>query len=139
MTEQLKQVGIRAKIRQVEWATWLSDVYAGRKYQSTVVGLDSTLAPKDMLAKFYQSSSEKDFVNYSNPEYDELCEKAAATTDDDEKIAYYGEMQKMLTEDAVSAYVMDPPLLVAVNPKLEGYTFYPLYVMDMAKVYYQHS
>ena len=45
----------------------------------------------------------------------------------------------MLTEDGVSAYVMDPPLLVAVNPKLEGYTFYPLYVMDMAKVYYQHS
>lgn len=136
MVEQLKQVGIRATIRQVEWATWLSDVYQGRKYEATVVGLDSTLAPKDMLGRFYESHSEKNFLNYSNPEYDKLYAKAVATTDDKEKVELYGQLQELLTQDAASAYIMDPPLLVAVNPELDGYTFYPLYVMDMSKVYY---
>lgn len=137
VVEQLKQIGIRATIQQVEWATWLSDVYQGRNYEATVVGLDSTLAPKDMLGRFYQSDSEKNFLNYSNSEYDAIYAKAVATTDDAEKVEYYGQLQQLLTEDAASAYIMDPPLLVAMNPELDGYTFYPLYVMDMAKIYYR--
>lgn len=41
LAEQLKQVGIQAEIQLMEWDSWLSDVYADRKFQSTVVGVDA--------------------------------------------------------------------------------------------------
>ena len=56
LVEQLKQVGIMAKIELIEWASWLTEVYRGRNYQSTVVGLDAELAPKALMGR-YQSDS----------------------------------------------------------------------------------
>ena len=35
-----------------------------------------------------------------------------------------------------SVFIQSPSLMVAVNRKLAGYTFYPVYVQDMATVYY---
>lgn len=135
VVEQLKAVGITAKIQLVEWNSWLEDVYGNRNYQATIVGLDSNLAPRDSVERF-QSDASNNFINYNNPDFDATFEKAIASTVDEEKVEYYKELQAYLTYDAASAYIQDPPLLVAVNKKLAGYTFYPVYVQDMSKVYY---
>jgi peptide/nickel transport system substrate-binding protein len=34
---QLAAAGINGTIRLVDWATWLSEVYIGRKYQATII------------------------------------------------------------------------------------------------------
>lgn len=133
--EELKEGGIVATIEPVEWATWVSDVYIGRQYQSTIIGLDADLAPKDLLGR-YDSESTKNFINFSNADYDEAIRAAIASTDDDEKVAYYTTCQELLSEHAASVYIQDPASLVAVSKKLAGYTFYPLYVQDMSKIYF---
>jgi peptide/nickel transport system substrate-binding protein len=138
IVEQLKKIGVTAKIVPVEWATWLSDVYKGRDYQATVVGLDFNLAPSDVV-KRYNSSASNNFVNYNNPAYDTTFAKALAAIDEQEKIAAYKELQKLLFEDAASVYIQDPALLTAVSKELGGYTFYPVYVQDMSLVYYKEK
>ena len=135
IVEQLKQVGIEAEIVLVEWATWLSDIYRGREYQSTIVGLDANLAPSDVL-KRYRSTASSNFLNYYNEEFDRIFALAIAETDDAAKVDYYKQLQKILAEDAASAYIQDPASYVAISKKLGGYTFYPVYVQDMSKVYY---
>lgn len=135
LVEQLKQVGITAKISQVEWASWISDVYVARKYDATIIGLDAKLAARDVMER-YNSEADNNFVNYSNKQYDETFAKAIAAINDEEKINYYKELQGILTDDAAAVYLQDPALLVAVNKKLDGYTFYPVYVQDMAAIYY---
>ena len=82
----------------------------------------------------YVADNSKNMCNYNNPEYDELFDKAIATTDDELKIEYYQRMQEILAEDAASIFLSDPAMLVAVSDKLTGYTFYPVYVQDMSKV-----
>ena len=136
IVEQLKKVGIKAEIKLVEWASWISDVYVGRQYETTIIGLDSQLAPSDVL-RFYPSTSSKNFVNYFNEEFDELFAKAKASVDEKEKASYYKQLEKMLTDQAVSAYIQSPVQLVAINKKIGGYTFYPLYVQDMSTIYYK--
>lgn len=138
IVEQLKKAGITAKIEPIEWSAWLSDVYRNRKYQTTIVGLDSNLAPSDVL-KRYQSEAKNNFPNYVSTEYDEAFEKALNATDASEKIKWYKEAQALLTKDAASVYLQDPALLTAVNKKLGGYTFYPVYVQDMSVVYYKEQ
>ena len=136
IVEQLKKVGVTAKIVPVEWASWLSDVYKGREYQSTIVGLDFNLAPSDVV-KRYQSTASNNFVNYSNPAFDSTFATALSTIDEKEKVACYRELQKLLFEDAACVYIQDPALLTAVNKELGGYSFYPVYVQDMSLVYYK--
>lgn len=135
IVEQLKQAGITAKIQLVEWSSWLSDIYRERNYQSTIVGLDANLAPSDVL-KRYRSTASSNFVNYNNEEFDRIYALAVAETDDAQKVVYYKQLQALLTEDAASAYIQDPASYVAVKKGLEGYTFYPVYVQDMSKIYY---
>ena len=136
IAEQLKAAGIRAKINPVEWNTWLQDCYTDRKYQSTISGVTSDMTPGYLTNRF-QSTSKKNFINYSNPEYDEVYLKAAAALDTAEKAGYYKQLQKIICDDAGSAFLQAPPLTVAVSPKLEGYVFYPVYVQDMSTIYYK--
>ena len=138
IVEQLKKVGVTAKIVPVEWATWLSDVYKGREYQATVVGLDFNLAPSDVV-KRYSSTASNNFMNYNNADYDTTFAKALAAIDEQEKITAYKDLQKFLYEDAASVYIQDPALLTAVSKELGGYTFYPVYVQDMSLVYYKEA
>ncbi len=135
LVEQLRQVGITAEIQQIEWASWLTDVYSSRNYQATVIGLDAKLAARDVLER-YSSTASNNFLNYSNPKFDETLTKAIATVNEDEKIAYYKDLQTILTEDAAAVYIQDPALLVAVNKKLSGYTFYPVFAQDMSSIYF---
>ena len=135
IAEQLKAIGVNADIQLIEWDSWLSDVYAGRNYEATVVGLDaSVLSARAMLERFTSDSS-KNFTNYSNKEYDEVYAKAVASTDEDEQTKDYKECEKILTEDAANVYIQDMASFVALNKKFDGYEFYPLYVQDMAKIY----
>ncbi len=101
IVEQLGQIGVNATINQVEWATWLSEVYAGRNYESTIIGLDAKLAPRDVMER-YHSKADNNFVNYSNEDYDIVLEQAIRTTDDEEKVTLYKEIQEILAEDAAS-------------------------------------
>ena len=135
LAEQYRQIGVEAEIQLIEWSSWLEDVYQGRNYEATIVGLDAQLVPSDIL-KRYCSDASNNFVNYQNEEFDRIFAEATATTDDSEKVRYYQELQRILTEDAAAVYIQDPALMVAVSPDLGGYTFYPVYVQDMASIYY---
>ncbi len=134
IADQLTRVGIRATIRQVEWSTWLDEVYHGKQFQATVVGFDGSLAPNYWM-KRYVTGNSKNFMNYSNSEYDETYKNALMTVDDGAKAELYKKCQMILAEDAESVFIQDPANYVAVNKRLGGYQFYPLSAQDMSVVY----
>ena len=135
LSEQFKKIGVDAKIDLIEWDSWLSDVYVGRNYTTTVVGVDaSTLTARALLERFV-SDSGKNFVNFSSPAYDEAFKAAISTTDDAEQTADYKKCLSILSEEAANVYIQDLPTFVALNKKYAGYKFYPLYVQDIASLY----
>ena len=72
---------------------------------------------------------------YAN-EYDAAFAAAQSTTDDEEQTALYKQCLKILSDTAANVYLQDMADFVAMDPALEGYEFYPLYVIDMAKLYF---
>lgn len=136
IVDQLSKIGVTAKIQLVEWGGWLSDVYVGRNYEATIIGLDAKLAARDVLDR-YRSTASNNFINYKNEEFDSVFLKALSTVNEEEKVNYYKELQTILAKEAASIYIQDPAHLVAVNKELGGYTFYPVYVIDMSKVYFK--
>jgi peptide/nickel transport system substrate-binding protein len=134
ISEELKAIGVTANIQEVEWNTWLSDVYSDRKYQATVVGVDaSTLSASSLLAR-YASDAGRNFVNFNSADYDKAYAAAQATSDDAAKTEYYKECERILSQEAASVYIQDLPEFVALNKKYTGYVFYPLYVQDISKI-----
>ena len=132
IVEQLKAIGVTAKIKEIEWNTWISDVYIGRKYEATVIGFDAANLTAAAMLERYQSKADKNMFNYKNKEYDKTYKAAAAAVDEEEAVALYKQCEKILADTAANGYIMDLPLFVAVRSGLEGYEFYPLYVQDFS-------
>ena len=134
LVEQLKQAGINAQIQQIDWNTWLTDVYANREFEATVVGFDaSILSPTALMARWVSDSS-KNMIGFDNAEYDQTYAKAVATVDDAAQTELFKRCLEILSETAANVYTQDLADFVAMNPRLEGFEFYPLYVMDMSKL-----
>ena len=111
-------------------------VYSGRRYQATVVGVDaSTLTARAMLERFTSTAS-NNFTNYSNVEYDEAFAAAIRAATDEEAAAQYLRCEEILAETAANVYIQDLADLVAVRKGLTGYRFYPLYAIDLSTVAY---
>ena len=136
LVQQLAAVGVRATIQPIEWESWISDVYTGRQFQSTVVGVDAANMTARALLERFTSTYGSNFINYNNAEYDQLFQQALATYDDAEQTALYKQMERNLTEHAANVYIQDLADLVAVRSGLEGVTFYPIYVLDLSSIRY---
>ena len=136
VAEQLRAVGIRVTIQQVEWQTWYDEAYKGRNFQATVVGMDAHNMTARALLERFTSDHPKNFINYHNPEYDALFQKAVTAENDAEQTEIYKQMETLLTEDAANVYIQDLCDLVAMRPNLTGLQFYPTYVMDLSTVHY---
>ena len=135
IVEQLKNIGVNAAIKPVEWEAWLEEVYANSKFESTVVGVDaSNLSARAMLERF-TTDGHGNFTGFSDAEYDKVFQEAIATTDEDEKVKLYKEAEGILAERAANVYIQDLANMVAISDRFDGYKFYPLYVQDMSAMY----
>ena len=135
IVEQLKNIGVNATIKPVEWEAWLEEVYANSKFESTVVGVDaSNLSARAMLERF-TTDGHGNFIKFSDEEYDKVFQEAIATTDEDEKVKLYKEAEGILAERAANVYIQDLANMVAISDNFDGYEFYPLYVQDMSAIY----
>lgn len=136
IAEQLKAIGVTMNVKLVDWNTWVSDTYLGRNYQATIIGVDAkNMTARAMLQRFTSTYGEN-FINFNNKEYDEVFAQAIASTDEAQQVELYGRLQEILTEQAANVYIQDMCDLVAMGNGVKGYEFYPLYVMDLSKVYF---
>ena len=137
LSQQLAEVGINAEVVEVNWETWVSDVYKGRNYQSTVSGIAaSDMTAREMLQR-YTSDHGKNFINFMDDEFDSVVNQAMTTMDMDEQVALYKRAQEILNEKAASLWLQDLCDLVVMRPELDGMTFYATYVLDMSTICYK--
>lgn len=136
LREQLQEIGITLNLETIEWASWLSDVYTNRKYEASLAGLSGKMEPNAILRR-YTSSYAKNFTNFHNDEYDKLIAEAKLTSNEEKQIQNYKEAQRILKEKQAAVFLMDPESIIAMDPNLEGYTFYSLPYLNFAKLYFK--
>ena len=137
LADQLSKVGITAQVQEVAWETWVSDVYKGRQFEGTVSGIAaSNMTAREMLER-YTTEHSKNFINFSDAEFDDVVARAMTTMDMDEQVALYKRAQEILCEQAGSLWLQDLCDLVVLRPQLDGMTFYATYVLDMSTIYYK--
>lgn len=127
---QLAQVGIHAKIENVEWAQWLSGAFKGQ-FDLTIV---SHVEPLDIA--IYANPDY--YFGYDSKAFRSLLAKFNETTSDTGRLAVLGEMQRLLATDAVNAFLFQLPHIAVSRRGLQGiWSSSPIFANDMAAVRWQ--
>ena len=136
IVSQLRDAGITAAIRLVDWATWLAEVHRGRNYQATIISLAANnVSPRSFLAR-YVSTSGSNFINFNNPEYDRVFNAALIEADEETRIFLYKEAQRIISENAASVFIQDIlGFRVFTGGRFGGVVNFPLHVMDFSTIY----
>ena len=136
IVQQLQAVGINAQLKEVEWNTWLTDVYQGRDFDATVSGFDASTLTANALLERWQTGHKKNMINFSSEMYDGMMAMANASTDEGERTACFKNAAEVLTREAANVYIQDLAEFTAIKKGLEGFEFYPLYKLDFSTIYY---
>jgi peptide/nickel transport system substrate-binding protein len=116
LAAQLAKVGIAAKIENVEWAQWLSQVFAPNgphNYDLTIV---SHVEPFDLV-----KLTEPDYyLGYNNEAFNGLYKQIMTTPDEAGRAKLLGDAQRMLATDAVAGFLFQPQWITVASKKLKG-------------------
>ncbi|MBQ9281897.1 MAG: hypothetical protein IJ207_06825 [Treponema sp.] len=135
IAKQLEKIGIRCKIKTVEWTTWLDQVYTKFDYQATVIAFGGKLDPAEVLRRYY-SSYKRNFTRYDNPVFDETFDKALMETDKEKRIRYYKYCQELLTKSAPAVFIADPNNTLLLRKDIRGYETYPVLFYNFARMHF---
>jgi peptide/nickel transport system substrate-binding protein len=113
VAEQLRAVGINAKIENVEWAQWLSGTFKGN-FDLTII---SHVEPMDLVTAYANPNY---YFHYDSQPFRDLMTKIAKTADEEGKLKLLGDAQRMIATDSVNAFLFQLPQINVANAKLKG-------------------
>ncbi len=123
---ELAQIGIEAKIENVEWAQWLSGVYKAHNFDLTII---SHVEPLDIGVY----ANPDYYFQYDSPAFREIFARLEAAPDLDAFKKAIGEAQRRIADDCVNAFLFQLPNIVVANAKLQGlWKNAPIFVNDLS-------
>jgi peptide/nickel transport system substrate-binding protein len=128
---ELAQIGIDAKIENVEWAQWLDGVYKHKNYDLTMI---SHVEPRDI--GIYANPDY--YFQYDSPKFRAIWKKASAAPEGPERLKLLAAAQRQLAEDAVNVFLYVLPQVSVVKKGLHGiWHNSPIFANDLSAVYWK--
>ena len=128
IASELAKVGINAKLQNVEWAQWLSNVYGAKNYDLTII---SHVEPFD-LGNFAKPDY---YWNYHSPKFDELYTQYKSTANAKDRMKLLGDIQRLLADDAPMAFLYQPQWVTVANKGVRGlWKDMPIFVNDLSNI-----
>ncbi|PUE11421.1 ABC transporter substrate-binding protein [Limnohabitans sp. T6-5] len=130
LAAQLAKVGINAKIENVEWAQWLGGAFKGN-FDLTVI---NHVEPLDYMAY----ANPQYYWGYDSKAFRELSAKHSEATGAKERTKLFGDMQRMIANDAVNVFLFNASNTAVYRKGLKGlWSSSPIFANDIAAVSWQ--
>ena len=110
---QLRAIGVKVKIVNLEWAQWLEEVFRGKNYGLTIV---SHTEPMDI--GIYARDGY--YFQYSNPKFKAVMAKFNLATDPAEQSKLLKEAQTIIADDYVNAFLFELAWPVVAKAGIKG-------------------
>ncbi len=126
--DQVAKAGITMNIVQLENAKAEADRQASN-FQATGYNWSGRIDPDgNMYNQLHTGGSLAD-TKYSNPQVDDLLEKARATTDQAQRKELYQQIQKIVVDDAPFVWYTFMPSYLVTRPNVQGMKVYADFMM----------
>ena len=125
---RLAEIGIRVKIRVIEWAAFVNDFINKRKFDATILGWTIPMEP-DLYDVWHSSKTgpqELNFVSFRNDEVDALIVRARETFDQPLRKQCYYRIQEILAEEQPYLFLYVPDALPILHARFRGVEVAPL-------------
>ncbi|NQT30646.1 MAG: peptide-binding protein [Candidatus Saganbacteria bacterium] len=124
LQQQLKKVGVKAKIRVMEWSALLkivNDPTPPKDFEAVVLGWSLGLDP-DSFSIWHSSQYPRgfNFIDYDNPEVDRLLVLGRTTMDKNERKKIYAKIYKLVAFDQPYIFLWYPKAVVGVSERVGG-------------------
>ena len=128
IASQLREIGIRLELVNVEWAQWLEDVFTNKDYDLTIV---SHVEPFDI--GIYANPDY--YFQFDNEDFRAVMKRLSETTDQGGRRALVGYAQDFLARHAVNGYLFQLAKTGVWNANIEGmWPNAPVEGNDLSKV-----
>ncbi len=120
--DSLKKVGIKVEVEGLEWASFLDATKAKEPtWDMFLGGWRSTIEPQTSATIWAaENIPELNAVAYTNPKMEELFKQAGATYDTAVRKQKYGEIQKIISDDAPYIFISYRKSSSAQNKRIKG-------------------
>lgn len=119
---RLAKIGIKVKIRVIEWAAFLKEFIDKRRFEATILAW--TIPPEPDLYDVWHSSKDVpgglNFIGYHNKEIDKLIEEARHTFNIEERKKYYFRIQEILAYEQPYTFLYIPSALPIIHSRFHG-------------------
>ncbi|WP_156874775.1 peptide-binding protein [Thermodesulfobacterium hveragerdense] len=119
--QELSKIGIKVKIRTLEWTTLIHQFIDKRRFEAVILGW-STGPDPDLYDIFHSSKTVSpglNFVGYANLELDRLLEQGRYTLDVKKRKKIYFKVQEILAEDQPYTFLYIPMSLEAISSRVQ--------------------
>jgi peptide/nickel transport system substrate-binding protein len=119
---RLAEVGVKVKLRVVEWAAFLKEFINPGNYDATILGWNITPDP-DGYNVWHSSKTnpgELNFTFFKNAEVDNLLEAGRRTFDQAQRKRLYARFQEILAEEQPYTFLYVPDSLPVVAARFRG-------------------
>ena len=131
---ELAKIGVTMNITNMARAQFL-DALDTKEVQAYISRWTSFVNdPQYHLGLLMITDTSSNYMNYSNPEVDDLWNQSASETDENVRNDNYARMQEIITEDAPWAYLYEYNIVVGLGENVDGYTSYPDGIIRFAQM-----
>ena len=125
---RLKEVGIKVKIKVLEWSVFLTDFIDKRRFEAVLLGWALGREPDcyDIWHSSKTKEGEFNFVGYANPEVDRLLDEGRKTFDQAQRKEVYNKIHTILYEEQPYMFLYVPDALPIISSRFEGIKPAPL-------------
>lgn len=119
---RLKDVGIDAKIRVLEWASFVGRFIKTGDFDVVLLGWSLSLDP-DQYSIWHSSQTapgQFNFIGYKNAEVDKLLEEGRLELDPDKRMKIYHRFAEILQQDSPIVYLYAGYGLPAIHKRVKG-------------------
>lgn len=128
---QLREIGVEAKIINMEWAQWLDSVFSDADFDMTVI---SHTEPMDI--EIY--ARDDYYFGYAKPEFVAVWDDLTAATDPQTRSALLQQAQQMIADDYVNVYLFQLARSGVAAANLKGlWVNSPTQANDLTGVYWE--
>lgn len=119
---RLKDIGIRVKIKVVEWSVFLTEFIDKRNFEAVLLGWALSRDPDnyDIWHSSKTKEGEFNFIGYKNEEVDKLLEEARRTFNQDKRKDCYHRIHQILYEEQPCMFLYVPDSLFTVHSRFQG-------------------
>lgn len=119
---RLKDIGVKVKIKVIEWSVFLSDFIDHRRFDTVLLGWGLGREPDnyDIWHSSKTKEGEFNFVGYVNPEVDRLLDEARKTFKQDTRKELYHHIHKILYDEQPYMFLYVPDALPIISGRFEG-------------------